>query len=111
MRLCTTAPGPAARPARPAAPVKSALALSRWKKLTGTAMFINRLGKGREGAAQTLMDSLLPSMLLQAPNPGNQIFLILIIHIIHISRLLLHSSYLFPTNQQDNIASNLLAAL
>ena len=24
---------------------KSTLALSRWKKLTGTAMFINRLGK------------------------------------------------------------------
>ena len=26
---------------------KSKVALSRWKKLTGTAMFINRLGKKR----------------------------------------------------------------
>ena len=31
--------------ARQPVPAKSKAALSRWKKLTGTAMFINRLGK------------------------------------------------------------------
>ena len=42
----TEKPAAAAEKPPEPAPAKKPTALSRWKKLAGTAMFINRLGKG-----------------------------------------------------------------